>query len=215
MKKLDFRKKGDAVLGYTVYLPNDYSEDKKYPLILVLHGAGERGNGDSELEKATDIGIGKYIKLSGLEIEAIVLCPQCPQERVWNQLIFPLKELTDSIIKEYGADTERVSVTGMSMGGFGTWEMGMTFPEAFSALAPICGGGMAWRTGALKNKPVWVFHGNADGVVDISNSTEMVKKSRANGANVKFTIFDGVEHNSWDPAYLDTNVIDWLIAQVR
>ncbi len=213
MKRTDVLKNAENELGYTIFLPNGYSADKAYPMILSLHGAGERGNGVSELDKATNIGIGKYIKLSGLETEAIVLCPQCPCDRVWNQLVFELGRLVERIADEYRADKKRISVTGMSMGGFGTWELGLTFPERFSALAPICGGGMAWRTGALKGKPIWAFHGNADPTININNSIEMVTRARECGADVKFTIFDGVGHNSWDMAYLDTKVIDWLTEQ--
>lgn len=213
MKRYDFPKTDGKTLGYTVFLPESFSKDTAYPLILSLHGAGERGNGADELEKATDIGLGKYIKLEQMQVNAIVLCPQCPKDRVWNQLIFDTRELLLKIADEYGADKKKISVTGMSMGGFGTWEMGMQFPELFSALAPICGGGMAWRTPALKGKPIWAFHGDADNVVAISNSMDMVNGARKNGADVKFTIFNNVMHNSWDPAYLDTKVIDWLISK--
>lgn len=214
MKRIDFTKNSTgSSLGYTVFLPDGYSKEKKLPLILALHGAGERGNGSNELEKATDIGLGKYVKQGNMELDAILLCPQCPKDRVWNQLIFETADLLLNIIAEYNADDKKVSVTGMSMGGFGTWEMGMQFPELFSALAPICGGGMSWRTTALKNKPVWVFHGDADNVVDIFNSYDMVNGARKNGAQVKFTIFNGVMHNSWDSAYLDTKLTDWLLAQ--
>ncbi|MBR2432527.1 MAG: dienelactone hydrolase family protein [Clostridia bacterium] len=213
MKRYDFPKTDGKTLGYTVFLPETFSKDTAYPLILSLHGAGERGNGADELEKATDIGLGKYIKLGQMSLNAIVLCPQCPKDRVWNQLIFDTRELLLKIADEYGADKKKISVTGMSMGGFGTWEMGMQFPELFSALAPICGGGMAWRTPALKGKPIWAFHGDADNVVAISTSMDMVNGARKNGADVKFTIFNNVMHNSWDPAYLETKVIDWLISK--
>ena len=213
MKRYDFPKTDGKTLGYTVFLPESFSKDTAYPLILSLHGAGERGNGADELEKATDIGLGKYIKLGQMRVNAIVFCPQCPKDRVWNQLIFDTRELLLKIADEYGADKKKISVTGMSMGGCGTWEMGMQFPELFSALAPICGGGMAWRTPALKGKPIWAFHGDADNVVAISNSMDMVNGARKNGADVKFTIFNNVMHNSWDPAYLDTKVIDWLISK--
>ena len=213
MKRYDFPKTDGKTLGYTVFLPESFSKDTAYPLILSLHGAGERGNGADELEKATDIGLGKYIKLGQMRVNAIVFCPQCPKDRVWNQLIFDTRELLLKIADEYGADKKKISVTGMSMGGFGTWEMGMQFPELFSALAPICGGGMSWRTPALKGKPIWAFHGDADNVVAISNSMDMVNGARKNGADVKFTIFNNVMHNSWDPAYLDTKVIDWLISK--
>ena len=101
------------------------------------------------------------------------------------------------------------------MGGFGTWEMGVTYPSFFAAIAPICGGGFSWRASALKDMPVWAFHGDADDVVPISYSQTMVDAVNAAGGNAKFTIFPGVNHNSWDPAYLDTNVVEWLLEQKR
>ena len=213
MQKLDFIKTDENRLAYTVFLPENYSKEAALPMILFLHGAGERGNGTTELEKATDAALSKHLKNGTLSVNAIVLCPQCPSNMVWNQFVYLIKELCDKVASEYGVDTNRISVTGLSMGGFGTWEIGMTFPGAFAALAPICGGGMAWRTPALKGKPIWAFHGNKDNVVNISNSIDMVTEARKNGANVKFTIFDGVDHNSWDPAYLDTKVLDWLISK--
>ncbi len=213
MKKETFKSSPENTLGYFVYLPNDYNREEKYPLIVSLHGAGERGNGDDELERVNNIGLGRYFREKLMELPCIVLCPQCPADKVWNQLIYEVRDLILKIEKGYSVDITRVSVTGMSMGGYGSWELGMTFPEMFSAVAPICGGGMAWRAGALKGKPVWAFHGDADNVVSISESREMVEKARAGGADVKFIIFGGVDHNSWDPAYLDTKVIEWLLAQ--
>ncbi|MBQ8408513.1 MAG: dienelactone hydrolase family protein [Clostridia bacterium] len=213
MIRSDVLRSENEVLGYTLFTPENMEKGKRYPLILSLHGAGERGDGAGELDKATNIGIGKYIKQGMMELDAIVLCPQCPCDNVWSKLIPETKALTDRIVQSYPVDTDRISVTGMSMGGFGTWEMGMSYPHYFSAFAPICGGGMAWRADAFRNKPIWAFHGNADTVVDISNSADMVRGARRNGAIVKFTIFDDVQHNSWDPAYLDTRVIDWLLEQ--
>ena len=215
MQRYDYVKTADNKLAYTLFLPNGYSADKKYPLILSLHGAGERGNGVEELDNCTNIGIGRYIKKNGMELEALVLCPQCPKDRVWNHLIWDVKELLDCIIKEYSVNEDKVTVTGMSMGGFGTWEMSLVFTDTFAAYAPICGGGMAWRTFVLKGKKIWAFHGDKDPTVDISNSVEMVRGARAAGADVRFTVFNGVAHGSWDPAYLDTKVIDWLLEQTR
>ena len=214
MKTLEFQAKGEEY-GYLVYLPNNYDENKLYPLIVSLHGAGERGNGSSELRVLEKIGYSRYFKEGLLEVDAIVVTPQCPQGTVWNQHVFKVKAFIDKIISEYNVDENRVSLTGMSMGGFGTWEMAMTFPDMFSAIAPVCGGGMAWRASALKGMPVWAFHGDADGTVNISNSVEMVNAARYYSANVKFTVFNGVGHNSWDPAYLDCKLTEWLISHDR
>jgi predicted peptidase len=211
MQKIDIFKTESEPIGYSLLLPDDFDSTKSYPMILFLHGAGERGNGVSELDRVCAVALPKHLLSGAAYANAIVLCPQCPCDKVWNQFIYDVKALCDRVAAKYRVDLNRISVTGLSMGGYGTWEIGMTFPGFFSALAPICGGGMSWRTPALKGKPVWAFHGNADSVVSITNSIDMVNGARKNGALVKFTIFDGVDHNSWDSAYLDTKVIDFLI----
>ena len=205
---------GQFDIGYYVYTPKDYSRDKKYPMIVFLHGAGERGNGKDELDKISKNALAKYAK-EGREYPAILLCPQCPSRIVWNNIVFELKALIDKVAKDYNADMSRISITGISMGGFGTWEMGLTFSNFFSAIAPVCGGGLSWRCENLKNTPVWAFHGDADGTVPPKNSLEMVDSVNAKGGKAKLTIFHGVGHDSWDSAYLDTTVVDWLLSQKR
>ena len=211
MKRIDVKLENVQTFGYILYLPDNYDEEKSYPLILCLHGAGERGDGNADLEKVNVHGVARYLNEGTMNIEAIALCPQCPIGQVWNQRVYDLKALLDTITERYAVDKKRITATGISMGGFGTWEMGMTYPDTFAALAPICGGGMAWRTPALKGKSIWAFHGNADTVVDISNSIDMVNGARKNGANVRFTIFDGVAHNSWESAYEDTRLLEFLL----
>lgn len=201
-------------LGYYVSLPEDYSEKRQYPMIIFLHGAGERGNGKGELIWITREGICRYLS-EGKKYPAIILCPQCPSRLVWNNLVFELKELIDRIALQYHADPHRISITGISMGGYGTWEMGMTYSNFFSALAPVCGGGFSWRCENLKNMPVWAFHGDADLDVPCRNSIEMVDSLNAKGGNARLTIFRGVDHHSWDAAYLETDVIQWLMSQYR
>ena len=206
--------KGENGFGYYVYFPNDYDRKKQYPMIVFLHGAGERGNGKDELSLMDRQGFPRYFKENLMEVDAIVLAPQCQGGLVWNQQVFTLKDFIVEMIAKYNADPDRVSLTGISMGGFGTWEMGMSFPQLFSAIAPICGGGMAWRTSALKGMPIWAFHGDKDPVVDISNSQEMIAHIRTH-TPAQITVFKGVAHNSWDPTYLETEVVDWLLTQNR
>ncbi len=211
MKRIDVKISNLQTFGYILYLPDHYNAEKSYPLILCLHGAGERGNGTSDLERVNVHGIARYLQEGRMNFEAIALCPQCPEGQVWNQRVYDLKALVDTVANAYSVDKKRMTITGLSMGGYGTWEMAMTYPDAFAAFAPICGGGMAWRTTALKGKSIWAFHGNEDSTVDISSSIDMVKGARKNGANVRFTIFDGVGHNSWESAYEDTRVVDFLL----
>ena len=205
---------GQFDMGYYVFLPRDYSPEKKYPMIVFLHGAGERGNGKDELERVKVHALPKYAS-GGLDTPAILLCPQCPEIFVWNNVVIELKALIDKVADDYNADKSRISITGISMGGFGSWEMGITYPDYFSAIAPICGGGLSWRGDLLKDMPIWAFHGDADTAVPLKNSVEMVDKVNSEGGNAKLTILHGVGHFSWDDAYLDTKLIEWLISKER
>jgi predicted peptidase len=122
------------------------------------------------------------------------------------------------IVRNYSVDLERIYVTGLSMGGYGTWHWAVHQPRAFAALVPICGGGM-WlmgfpqRVAVLKDVPIWTFHGDADEVVPLGNTAELVEELRKLGAPVKFTIYPGVGHDSWTPAYNEPELIPWLLAQ--
>lgn len=193
-------------MNYLVHIPK--SDEKKLPMVVALHGAGERGD---DFDKIPVHGPAKYV-LSGADFPAILIAPQCPTELVWNQLTFELKELIDFAIEEYGADPDAVSLTGLSMGGYGTWEMGISYPGFFAALAPVCGGGMSWRVGEIGKTPVWAFHGEEDETVPISNSYEMCRRLRASGGNVALTVFTFDGHNVWDDAYEKTVLLQWLIS---
>lgn len=201
-------------MGYYVFLPKDYSAEKKYPMIVFLHGAGERGNGKDELDRVKKHALPKYAS-EGSDIPAILLCPQCPEIFVWNNVVIELKALIEKVALDYNADMRRISVTGISIGGFGTWEMGITYPDYFSAIAPICGGGLSWRCNLIKDMPIWAFHGDMDTSVPLKNSVEMVDRVNGEGGKAKLTILHGVDHFSWDDAYLETKLIDWLISKER
>ena len=202
---------GSFEMGYCVYLPKNFKKEDKYPMIVFLHGADSRG---TNLEIIKINALCKYAS-EGKEYPAILLCPQCPEVFVWNNIVIELKALIDSVAEEYGADMSRISITGISMGGFGTWEMGLTYPDFFSAIAPVCGGGLSWRCDLLKNMPIWAFHGDADDGVPPKNSIEMVDAVNKNGGHAKLTLFHGIGHGSWDSAYLETNVVEWLLSQRR
>ena len=209
MKRTDILKSEKSFFGHIIYTPDTPASN--LPLIVCLHGAGERGNGTTDLDLVNVHGVGKYCNNGKFELDAVVLCPQCPEGNVWNKLTPELKALIDEVADTYKVNKKKITITGLSMGGFGTWEMALTYPDYFAGFAPICGGGMAWRCDALKGKDIWAFHGDNDSIVAYSNSVEMVEKAKANGANVKFTVFIGVDHNSWTPAYEDTNVMQWLL----
>ncbi len=194
-------------MNYLLHVPEDIS-DKKMPLLVALHGAGERGD---DFEKISVHGPARYVE-AGSYLPAVLLAPQCPKGLVWNLLTFELKELIDYIIAEYDIDPCAVSLTGLSMGGYGTWEMGMSYPGFFSALAPVCGGGISWRAAEIGKTPVWAFHGGADTVVPPSNSYEMCDKLKASGGNVTLTVFPYDGHNVWNNVYEKTTVLNWLIS---
>ena len=208
-KVYEFKNKRIDRMNYLLHLPKDVCGSA--PLIVALHGAGERGD---DFTKISVHGLAKYIE-AGLDIPAVVIAPQCPEGFIWNLLTFELKELIDFIVSEYNIDPDRISITGLSMGGYGTWEMGMSYPGFFAALAPVCGGGVSWRAELIGKTPVWAFHGDCDSVVPPINSLEMCERLKASGGEVKLTLFHGVEHNSWEPAYEDTKVIEFLLSAKR
>jgi Predicted peptidase len=206
---------GTVEFGCVITTPTDYDPSKEsLPLIVFLHGAGERG---SDVSKLRVHGVAKLFSADpdykGLRV--VTLSPQCPENMTWNQLALEVMRLIERVSAEYNADRDRISLTGLSMGGFGTWEIGMQFPEYFSAFAPICGGTMSWRVGALRDKPVRVFHGEADPIVPVKNSIEPVEALRREGGNPELTIYPGVEHDSWTYTYEHTDLIEWLVAQKR
>ena len=192
----------------------EYSSDVKtgkLPMIVQLHGAGERGCGNEELSKVDIHGFSKYLK--NAEHNCIVIMPQCPNDTFWAARVESIIRFIEHLIKEYNVDKDRVYLTGLSMGGYGTWFTSMAKPDLFAAIAPVCGGGMAWNAGVLK-MPIWAFHGADDAVVSPTQSDEMVSKLREMGADVKYTRIDGVGHNVWENAY-NKELMDWLLSKKR
>jgi len=197
-------------LNYLLYLPNDYSSSKQnFPLILFLHGAGERGD-DLELVKIH--GIPKIVE-QGQDFPFIAISPQCPIDKWWVDpwLIEALNALLDQTIANYRVDESRVYLTGLSMGGFGTWYLSMAYPEKFAAIAPICGGGMPWMAFRIKDVPVWAFHGAIDPVVPVQRSEEIVEALKKIGGNVKFTVYPETGHDSWTETYNNPELYKWFL----
>ena len=201
------------VYKYAVYVPQEYTPEKSWPAFLFLHGAGERGS-DGELQ--TKVGLGKVIREHPERIPCIVIMPQCPIDRAWEGEMQRMALATlDAAMDEYNIDEDRVVLTGLSLGGFGTWSIGIQNAERFCALVPICGGGIGVNAHLIKDVPVWCFHGDSDPVVKVDRSREMVGAVKSKGGNVRYTEFKGVGHNAWDPAYGDPKVIEWMLAQHR
>ena len=198
-------------LNYLLYLPVDYEQQEKWPLVLFLHGKGERGDDLTLVEKH---GLARNIA-EGENFPFIALSPQCPQPHVWPEMLAELAILLDEISSEYAVDTTRIYLTGLSMGGYGTWYLAARYPERFAAIAPICGGGAWWVPEKLQHMPTWVFHGDADPVVPLTASQTMVDALRELGNDVQFTVYPGVTHNSWKQTYDNPELYKWLLSHQK
>ena len=202
-------------LEYIITTPSGFDPAKEsLPLILFLHGAGERGD-NSEIIRVHGIP-----KLFGADpdyhgLRVVTLSPQCPNGVNWNTVSTAVYELLQSIIEEYNIDRKRISVTGLSMGGSGSWDFGIRHHDMLAACAPICGGGVSWEASELRDVPVRCYHGLADTVVPPINTQEMARRLREAGGQVEEFYYEGVGHDSWVIAYEQTDLIEWLASAVR
>jgi len=205
---------GKQQLPYFVTAPDDHDpKTEKLPLIIYLHGLGECG---------TDIEIVKKYCVPALfkkdaqyrGIRAITLAPQCPRGYMWSNYNFCLMDLIGSIVEEYNVDKDRISLTGVSMGGFGTWNIASANPQYFSAIVPICGGGSPGNARAVGKMPVRLYHGNKDDIVPYEMSVIMSKYLEKNGGNFEFITVEGANH---DLAYLyeTTDILEWMVDQKK
>ncbi len=197
----------ESVFPYIVYESDQLSEHPA--VILQLHGAGERGHGGEELDWVAIHGLTNAITEDNFR-DCVLVMPQCPPETFWVARIESIKRFLDEIIRQYDADPGRITLCGISMGGYGTWFTAMAYPDVFAAIAPCCGGGMAWNAGVLK-MPVWAFHGKEDTLVSPDQTIEMIEKLQDN-PNVRLTLFDGVGHDSHTRAF-SAELLQWLLAQ--
>lgn len=193
-------------MNYGVAFPDDY---KDLPLLIYLHGAGERGR---NFEHVYRHGVPEMIK-AGKDYKAVVLYPQCPAQYIWNNMVKELKSLIDAVAEEYGILKDRIILTGSSMGGYGTWETAMCYPETFAAIGPVAGGGVVWRTGKLKNVPVIAYHGEKDSTVPLSQSEVMVDFTNRFGGKAELNVLEGRGHNDGiDYTYQNTDLVERLLA---
>ena len=197
------------IFPFVKYSPD--KESKGLPLIIQLHGAGERGDGGKELSLVDVHGFAKTLK--DANFNCLFVMPQCPNNSFWAARVESIVAFVERVIEKFKADRKRVYLTGLSMGGYGTWFTAMARPDLFAAIAPVCGGGMAWNAGVL-DMPIWAFHGADDSVVSPMQSDEMVKKLKELGKDIRYSRIDGVGHGVWENAY-NEELIDWLLSKRR
>ncbi len=221
---------------YQVFVPENWTPRQQWPVILFLHGAGERG--EDGLQQ-TDVGIGVAIRTNRSDIPAIVVMPQCPKNLWWTQP--PMDDLAmatlDAATKEFHGDVRRTYLTGISMGGYGSWRLAEKYPGRFAALVVICGGirppaatlkihpelakwtppdnPKSYSDAAAKigKVPVWIFHGGDDDIVPVTESQRMYAAMKATGGDVRYTEYAGVKHASWDKAYDEPKLFPWLFSK--
>ncbi len=209
---------------YQVYVPSDWNKNKSWPVILFLHGAGERGN-DGLAQ--TQVGLGGGIRFHAERFPAIVVMPQCRKDARWTDPEMEAQAFAAlaKTMKEFRGDTKRVYLTGLSMGGYGTFAFAAKRAGQFAAAVPICGGLMrrgeqppqgdpyAETAAKIGKTPLWIFHGGADPTVPVTESQKMEAALKAAGGNVRYTEYPGVGHNSWDKAYGEADLAKWLFEQ--
>ncbi len=233
-EKKEFREDGKT-LPYRILLPKNYQAKKKYPLVLFLHGSGERGNdNEAQLTHGATLFLQDEVRE---KYPAIVIFPQCAPNSTWARLEvrgdFPNREfvfyedgvpsndmlllegLLKQVRKDYKIDKKRMYVGGLSMGGFGTFELVRRNPKLFAAAFPICGGANPKISDKMKKLDWWVFHGEADLVVPEKYSAKMVAAMKELSINVKYTAYPGVEHNSWDNAFAEPDLLPWLFSKSK
>lgn len=197
-------------IEYMLDLPKDYATSgRSYPLLLFLHGAGERG---SDLWQVRVHGPAKMID-AGMDIPMIVVSPQCPADQWWDVEV--LSRLVDAIQVTHRVDPSRLYVTGLSMGGYGTWELIGRFPGRFAAAAPICGGGNPALARHMADVPLWVVHGDKDEAVRLPESERMVEAVKRSGGTVRFDVIKDGGHDVWTDFYADPKVYKWFLSHRR
>ena len=223
--------KKEVTIPYQMLQPLSIEKGTKYPLVIFLHGAGERGD-DNKLQLKyfpQQMSQEKWSK----EYPCFLLAPQCPKNRRWVEVNWGDKksvkmadqpspqmqavfEILQSLKKELPIDEQRIYLTGLSMGGYGSWEMASRWPELFAAVAPICGGGDERQAKQLVNLPLWAFHGDADTAVPVERSRQMIEAIKKVGGNPKYTEYPKAGHNVWSRAYAEENgVVHWMFSQKK
>ena len=190
--------------------PKDFNSEKRYPVLLFLHGAGTRGNDISKLYT------NPFFQLTDVYQNSpfVTIAPLCEQN-TWFDIWERLKLLVKDITALPFADRYRIYVMGASMGGYATWQLAMSMPDCFAAIVPICGGGMYWNAGRLKNVPVWAFHGRLDTAVLVEESEKMVNAVNKRGGCAKLTIYPENKHDAWNDTFSNPEVYRWMLSHTN
>ena len=197
-------------LRYIIRYPDDFSKNKRYPVIIFLHGAGTRGNDINKLISNPFFALTeKYEKFPFL-----CIAPLC-SGNTWFDMWEHLEKLVTEIARLPFADQNRIYLMGASMGGYATWQLAMSMPECFAAIVPICGGGMYWNAGRLVDVPVWAFHGAKDTTVLLEESVKMVEAVKRHGGEAKLTVYPENGHDAWSDTYRNPEVFAWLLKQKK
>jgi len=199
-------------LNFLLHLPKNYEadQDSRFPLIIFLHGAGERGD---DLAKVKVHGPPKMVE-NGEDFPFILASPQCPKDSWWTEE--PVLELVDYLEATYRVDPARIYLTGLSMGGYGTWHFATRAPERFAAIAPVCGGGVPYKMRWIKDLPVWAFHGAKDSVVPSLDSERLIEVLKKQGNKfAKLTVYPEASHDSWTATYANPELYRWFLSHSR
>ena len=201
-------------LPYWVELPAGFEREsgRKWPVLIFLHGAGQRGVDPSELATYEGVCLANHFK-PGTFLAMAPVAPACTEKIEWPTAA--LDALVDEILAKYPIDEDRVYLTGRSMGGYGCWSMAAEYPHRFAAIVPLCGAGDPGKVERFKDVPIWAFQGAKDDLVPKEKSREMVEALQRIGGRVRYTEFPDADHNCWTPAYTNPALYDWLLKQVR
>ncbi|MBQ6847776.1 MAG: prolyl oligopeptidase family serine peptidase [Clostridia bacterium] len=197
-------------MKYLTQLPDNFDQNKKYPVIILMHGAGTRAK---DTDKLRNHGFFSMIQ-KYTQFPCVTVAPLC-SENTWFDMFETLNKFAEFISTQDYADADRIYLTGNSMGGYASWQMAMSNPTLYAALIPICGGGMYWNAARIAKMPIWAFHGDSDPVVKTEESQKMVDKINACGGNAKLTIYEDCGHNSWARTWHNVEVFEWLFSQNR
>lgn len=207
-----FEKDVKSILNYLVYLPHNYETREKWPLIISLHGSGERGDIIDDVKKW---GIHKILKEND-NFPFVVVSPQLPKGEIWEMKFNALSDLQVEIEKKYNIDDHRIYLTGYSLGGYGTWNYAILNPEKFAAIVPISGGAISpKRALSLKDVPIWVAHGDIDTQVEFEESKRIVDCLSKYNSNIIFKVYQGAGHEVCTSAYEEPELYKWLLKQKR